>query len=201
LATVNAAAGHHEGGGGGDIEGLGAVAARAAGVHHRRPQAWMRRRIAAHGAGRAGQLLESFAFGGQGRHHGADLGLSGLAGEHDVHHSAIWFRSGSVALDDPGQMISKHFSSFVSPSDSIISLWRFSLQLGFNHLHKIPQQTLPDRGHDRFGMELNAFGGWCVWRRPMISPSSAFGGDLQAIGQRCRAARPGSDSAWPGRVC
>jgi hypothetical protein len=115
LGHRHAAAGHHEGGGGGDVEGLQAVAARAAGIHDRRAGGLDAAGVAPHGLAAPASSSKRFALGGQGGHHGADLGFGGLTGQHRVHHLGH-LRFGQVAaLDDALQIFFEHGAN--SPFD------------------------------------------------------------------------------------
>ena len=62
---------------------------------------------------------------------------------------------------------------------------------------EVPEERLARRGQDRLGMELHAFHGGSRCRRPMISPSSRPGRDLEARGQARALRRRASGSGSP----
>ena len=77
----------HEGGGGRDVEGIGAVAAGAAGVHGGNADVDAQG-VVSHNLGHAGNLVRRLALDAQRREEGPDLGFGGLAGHDFLHHGS-----------------------------------------------------------------------------------------------------------------
>ncbi|VTR66459.1 hypothetical protein DESC_480169 [Desulfosarcina cetonica] len=132
--------------------------------------------LLAHGSGRADQFHEGFALGGQGSHHGRHLGIRGAAFEDFGHHLRHLVFTQIGAANDGRQVLLEH--DRFSLSSSIVDCG--------NHLQKIAQQPLAHRGHDRFGMELDTFGGVRAMPQPHDFAVIGRGGDLEAVGQARR---------------